>query len=112
MATKSSPLKSIHDSGTLSGGTASASVDVSVARSPPDRRPMRPVRGSDFEHQRPRAGLIRDLHSQRKIAADGASRPARVRSNQEIIPDGRSLLAGRESHERRGQHEGNNDKDP
>ena len=32
MATKSSPLKSIHESGKLSGGTTSASADASVAR--------------------------------------------------------------------------------
>ncbi len=82
------------------------------ADDPLDRRPVRPVGGSDFEHQRPRASPIRDLHSHGKIATDSASRPARVRSNDEVIPDGRSLLAGRESRERRGQHEGNNDKDP
>ena len=46
------------------------------ANDPLDRRPMRPVGGSDFEHQRPRASLIRDLHSHRKIATDECLPPS------------------------------------
>ena len=82
------------------------------ANDPLDRRPVRPVGGRDFEHQRPRRSLIRDLHSHRKIATESASRPARVRANHEVIPDRRPLLAGRESHVRRGQYQGHNDEDP
>ena len=82
------------------------------ANDPLDRRPVRPVGGRDFEHQRPRGSLIRDLHSHRKIATESASRPARVRANHEVIPDRRPLLAGRESHVRRGQYQGHNDEDP
>ena len=43
------------------------------ADDPLDGRPVRPVGGSDFDDQRPRTSLIRDLHSHGKIATDGAS---------------------------------------
>ena len=82
------------------------------ANDPLDRRPVRPVGGRDFEHELPRGTLICDLHSHRKIATESASRPPRVRANHEVIPDRRPLLAGCESHLRRGQYQGHNDEDP